>query len=162
MNGGTPIGLWDWAVAAYARPGAKEALLALQDDHGVDVALVLWRAWLCAQGLAPTREAEIEALAFSDAWAAGVVDPLRAARTTLKEPWPGVDAGAALALRARVLEAELEAERLQLLALEALASAPSPEGAEGGDLADALAVFAPLRHVPVDDVNQTAALFGPD
>ena len=39
------MGLWDWAVTAYSRPGAAQAFLALQDDHGQNTCLLLFSAW---------------------------------------------------------------------------------------------------------------------
>ena len=77
--------LWDWAVAAYGRPGAKGALLRLQEGAGVDVVLTLWRAWLWETGRAVSPEAEAGAIALSDAWRQAVVAPLRAARNALVE-----------------------------------------------------------------------------
>jgi hypothetical protein len=37
--------IWDWALAAYGRPGVPEAALALQDRHGQNTSFLLWAVW---------------------------------------------------------------------------------------------------------------------
>jgi uncharacterized protein (TIGR02444 family) len=152
--------LWNWAVETYARPGVKDALLALQDEHGVDVPLLLWRLWLAERGLEPEFLALQTALALSEEWTAGVVEPLRVARTTLKAPPPGVPAEAALELRRAVLEIEIRAEKLQLETLETLParSVDGGSGRESGGLLRVLESFPPLRHAPRTALNHLAGL----
>jgi hypothetical protein len=43
-------GLWPFALGFYARPGVAAALIALQDNAGVDVDLVLFAMWLGLSG----------------------------------------------------------------------------------------------------------------
>lgn len=112
------MGLWDWAVAAYGRPGVAPACLDLQDRFEQNVPLLLAAAWSAAQGRTLDLDA---AVALTRAWEADVVAPLRAARRGLKiahRPIP--DAGRE-ALRETVKAVELESERLLLAALETLA-----------------------------------------
>jgi uncharacterized protein (TIGR02444 family) len=150
--------LWDWAVETYARPGVKDALLALQDEHGVDAPLLLWRLWLHARGLEPELAALHTALAFSEEWSAGVVEPLRVARATLKTPPQGASPAAAAALRRSVLDVELAAEKLQLETLEAL-PARSVDGESGSaDLLAVLQSFPPLKHAARPALNQLSAV----
>jgi uncharacterized protein (TIGR02444 family) len=154
--------LWDWAVAAYGRPGAKGALLRLQEGAGVDVVLTLWRAWLWETGRAVSPEAEAGAIALSDAWRQGVVAPLRAARNALRPPPPGIGGEAASTLRRRILDAELEAERLQLQALERLTTNQAQSATEEmrrdrGSLQDWLWTFPPLAPAPVVDISALSA-----
>jgi len=81
-------------------------------------------------------------------WRSTVVQPLRSARRALKPP-PSVpfDPAAASALRARLLEAEIEAERQQQAAMEALA--PAPGDADPGPAArDNLLNFARHAGIP--------------
>lgn len=105
--------LWSWAVSAYGREGVAQAALALQDDYGQCVPLLLWAAF--------ARPAEPEmiarAVSLAQAWEAAVILPLRAARRGLKAELAGVEAPAREALRSRVKAAELESERLLLSAL---------------------------------------------
>ena len=42
------MGLWDWAVAAYGRPGVAPACLDLQDRFEQNVPLLLAAAWSAA------------------------------------------------------------------------------------------------------------------
>jgi uncharacterized protein (TIGR02444 family) len=134
---------WDYSLALYRRPGVEDACLELQRRHGLDVNLLLLCCWLGARGVAPDRAA----LACSElavrAWQVEVVRPLRAVRRRLKakledpEPssvhggWPDL----ARALRWRVLDLEIDAERLEQLALaRAIADLP-PSGTPGLALA---------------------------
>ncbi len=112
------VSFWDFSKAVYGQPGVQEACLALQDG-GLDVNLGLWIVWTVIYGRDP-GPAIGAAVDRSALWSAEVVKPLRAARTGLKFPPDFVEADAAAALRKTVLGAELEAERLEQLALEGL------------------------------------------
>lgn len=142
--------LWRWAVATYDRPGVKDALLDLQNQHGVDVPLLLWRLWLHEHGRAVEAEAEARALAFTREWREKVVGPLRSSRNALDV----IEADGARRLRIEVLEAELFAEKVQLENLEALPTAPAPETA---DLAAALAGWRELQSVPPTEFSPLLA-----
>ena len=114
--------LWCFALDLYARPGAAPACLALQDDAGADVTLVLYLLWCAATG----RWLDAGTIAAADAslapWRAAVVGPLRAARRAMKDAGllPGIDTERC---REWVKAAELEAERSALAALSAIAPA---------------------------------------
>jgi uncharacterized protein (TIGR02444 family) len=118
--------IWAWAQAAYARPGAREACLALQDQHGQNVCLLLWAAWSGAP-----VEALARGVALARAWEQAVVSPLRQVRRELKAQAGPIDAAGRERLREDIKAAELEAERLLLEALARLAGAGSgaPEAA---------------------------------
>lgn len=126
------MSLWDHAVRAYAAPRVEAICLALQDDHGQCVPLLLWAAW--------ARPADPDVIAgavgLARAWTAAAITPLRHARRALKADLPGIAAEPRLALRGRIKAAELEAEKLILDALEPL-SPPSTD-----DLCAALAACA--------------------
>ncbi len=105
--------LWDFAVDTYARTGVEAALLELQDAKGADVLLVLYALWLderaellSQNGLA-TLDAEL------GPWRARVVEPVRA----LRKQWR--DFPEAANLREALKKLELDAERHQLLIMEA-------------------------------------------
>ena len=75
------MGLWDWALAAYARPNVAAVCLALQDGHGQNVPLLLAAAWSAEQG----RTLDLDrAVTLVQGWEADVVGPLRVARRGLK------------------------------------------------------------------------------
>lgn len=130
--------LWRFALGFYARPGAAPACLALQDEAGCDVTLVLWLLWCAEDG----RPLDAGAIAAADArlarWRDAVVAPLRAARRAMREALlPGIDTETC---RGRVKAVELEAERLSLAALSA--TAPEASGVEAGAAARSLALYA--------------------
>lgn len=108
--------IWDWALAAYARPGVPEACLALQDAHGQNTPFLLWAVWAEADDAALLARAADAARA----WDALTVTPLRAVRRALKGAHPPVADAAREALREDVKGAELHAERVLLQTLAAL------------------------------------------
>ncbi|MBW8882612.1 MAG: TIGR02444 family protein, partial [Asticcacaulis sp.] len=101
---------WDWAVARYQRNGVAAACLALQDDHGQNVPLLLWAAWAAAHGMR-IEPRLAEAVRLARAWSDAVIVPLRGVRRRLKTPLSDGDEVARLKLRERVKAVELEAER---------------------------------------------------
>ncbi|MFO7482034.1 TIGR02444 family protein [Oceanibaculum nanhaiense] len=118
-----PPDFWSFSLDFYARPGVAEACLELQDRHGLDVNLVLYCCW---RGDI-LSEAQIRAaIALTAPWRAEIVQPLRTLRRRLKPGFPPVPEAGTLALRKRIADAELEAERLQQLALDALARNEGP------------------------------------
>jgi len=117
---------WTWALEAYARPGAAQACLELQDQHGQCVPYLLWVAWAAREGRALDRPTLAAGAAVSGRWEAAGVGPLRAARRALKPEVPGVADAAREALRAEVKALELQAEQLLIETLEALAPQPGP------------------------------------
>ncbi|MDM7946099.1 MAG: TIGR02444 family protein [Oceanibaculum nanhaiense] len=114
---------WSFSLDFYGRPGVVDTCLELQDRHGLDVNLVLyccWRGDILAQG-------QIQAaIDLTAPWRTEVVQPLRALRRRLKPGFPPFPDAEALALRKRIADAELEAERLQQQALDALARNEGP------------------------------------
>ena len=98
---------WEFTLELYPEPGVAAACIALQDEHGADVNLLLFALWAASRGARLTSDdiRRVEAAVYD--WRTGVVQPLRAARRALK---PFADAQA---LRENVKAAELEAERQQ-------------------------------------------------
>jgi len=115
--------LWDFAAEIWRRPGLEAACLALQDDDGQCVPLLLWRLWTLAERRAVSAGTVAAAVAVARGWNDSVVAPLRAIRLVLRPPRPPVDDDARLALRARLRDAELAAERALFEALEGLTTA---------------------------------------
>jgi uncharacterized protein (TIGR02444 family) len=116
---------WDYSLELYRRPGVEDACLELQRRHGLDVNLLLLCCWLGARGVALDRAALERAELAVRAWQVEVVRPMRAVRRRLKvkledpdpmsvhEGWPDL----AQALRRHALALEIDAERLEQLAL---------------------------------------------
>jgi uncharacterized protein (TIGR02444 family) len=115
--------IWEWALAAYARPGVADACLRLQDDFGQNTNLLLWAVWAEAKD----EVLLARAAALTRAWETAAVQPLRAARRALKAPLPLVADAAREGLRDDVKAAELRAERVLLETLAMLSG-----GTRGG------------------------------
>ncbi|MEM9682386.1 MAG: TIGR02444 family protein [Pseudomonadota bacterium] len=112
---------WDYSLAVYGKPGVAEACIALQDEHGVDVNILLFVCWLATVRDAPVEVDEIRrAIDQTAEWHDHVVRPLRSVRRWLKEGVDGVPAESAESLRGGVKKVELESERLQQELLYAL------------------------------------------
>ena len=117
--------LWSFALSTYARPGIEAACLRLQ-AQGADVCLLLCGAWLEQRGVALTAE-RLQALKqLAGPWQAQVVEPLRQVRMQWRSMAQQDELLAGL--RERVKALELDAERVLLTRLQALAHTwPSAE-----------------------------------
>jgi len=116
---------WDYCLDLYGRPAVEAACLELQRRHGLDVNLVLFCCWLGHRGIEADDPLLAAARRASEGWQIEVVRPLRSARRRLKatlanpaadsiqERWPELVSQ----LRERVLELEIDAERLAQLNL---------------------------------------------
>ena len=111
--------LWDWAVAAYARPEVERLCLTLQDQYGQSVPYLLWAAWAAREELELDAHALARGAALARRWERQAIAPLREVRRTLKTPADEIGDDARDGLRAQVQAAELAAERLLLEALQA-------------------------------------------
>jgi uncharacterized protein (TIGR02444 family) len=120
---------WRFSLAFYRQAGVAEACIALQDDCGVDVNLMLFLLWLAAGG----RQLSMDNIKELDAavrdWRELTVIPIRDIRRKLKAAPTLVEAGKQEAFRAKIKALELEAERLQQEALYRR-SGSAPRGSE--------------------------------
>lgn len=153
-----PHPFWRFSLRIYRAPGVQEACLALQEDCGADVNLLLLCGWLGCDGRALDKRRLRQAMACVATWQSDVIAPVRAARRAIKRnPLPGAEA--AQALRKQILALELELEYIEQSMLTDLAAqwpaptrhAPSREAIEAS-LARYLAM---LSHVvrPADAVH---------
>src|SRR5262245_59146745 len=128
---GSPF--WRFSLQFYRLPKVADACIALQEEAGVDVNLLLFLLWHAKQRRRLSA-ADVAALeAKIGPWRDVTVIPLRSVRRALKSPPALVEASTAEAFRNRIKAVELEAERLQQEAMYALA----PLGAEVGGLEEA-------------------------
>jgi uncharacterized protein (TIGR02444 family) len=118
--------LWTFSLAVYAAQAVQKECLDLQNDHGVDVNLLLFCAFVGAvHGAVLSDQAMKEATGVVDEWHKAVVRPLRQARRALKplgDATSPISAPAAQ-LRAGVKALELDAERIEQTLLEHWAAA---------------------------------------
>ena len=138
-------GFWDFSVRTYRTEGVPDACLALQNEYGADVNMLLYCAWVGAV-LGPfDGQLFAAASGFSRDWADNVVIPLRSARTWMKhtgctaDPVPTTEC---MKLRDKIKSVEFGAEKMQQ---EVLASFVAPED-RSGDAAEAVLedIFANL------------------
>ena len=109
--------LWAFSLQHYAKPGVKQACLALQDGAGLDVNVALACLWHERRGGKPLSERDIGALLEALAPSRHRVVAIRRIRRDAE------DAAGAAALYQSLKHAELQAENLVQLALyEALHS----------------------------------------
>ena len=125
MTDETPVSrqdAWDFIVARYRNltPQESKHLHALQDEQGLDIVLHLFQEYSAlrlGRSLTPDEVAAAESQMAG--WRSEVILPLRRLRRALKDSpsfAPGLQE-AAQALRARIAQAELDAEQAELYAL---------------------------------------------
>ena len=135
--------LWQFAEAVYGHAEVSQACLFLQDRCGVDVNVLLFALWLAAE-----RKIQIDVAVIREVdatvrqWRQEIVQPLRAIRRRLKTgPSPAPDA-ATEALRARLIDVEIELERIELSVLEGFDLMNLPQAADKPTAQNALSVVA--------------------
>ncbi len=163
---------WDFSLALYAQPEVERACLTLQDEHGLDVNLVLLAAFAAAGGRRLDAPAAARLRSFGEGFQRAVMQPLRQARRALKLQDTAPALAPILADRRRALAAlELDLERLEQLQLDQLrqavgldaAAAPAPAAAADDAaapeclLAANLAALYPERRLPAEALAALAA-----
>lgn len=111
--------LWDFSLVHYARTGVADACLSLQDEHGVNVNLLLWCVWLERRGLILDAARLRSAQKRIHAWDEHYVVPLRQLRRRIKAEFGVADAGIEQ-VRGQIKQAELLAEKQLQSLLETL------------------------------------------
>ncbi|MEP5764118.1 MAG: TIGR02444 family protein [Halieaceae bacterium] len=146
---------WDFSLDTYARPGVAAACLALQDQHGVDVNVLLYACFAAGRGVTLAK-ADLDAMdAVIEEWRCEVVKPLRMLRRRLPEATP---------LRDLVQQAELSAEQEQqgrMWELRKPAGDWPESGFSGELLAENLAALAAFYGLPVAAVAEFETLARP-
>lgn len=116
-------GFWDFSVRAYYGEGVQEAFLALQNERGVDINMLLFCIWLGRTHGEFTDGLFHAACDFSARWAQHVVVPLREVRTWMKGAGchdGKVPVHDCMDLREKVKGVEFAAEKMQEEVLESL------------------------------------------
>jgi uncharacterized protein (TIGR02444 family) len=120
---GSPF--WRFSLHFYRQPKVADTCIALQEEAGVDVNLLLFLLWQATRKRALTMADVAEIERRVGVWRDMTVIPLRTLRRALKAPPPLVAGAAAELFRTKVKAVELEAERLQQEAMYELARATS-------------------------------------
>lgn len=113
----TAPSLWQYALSLWKRPGVERAALLLQDQHNIPVCLLLAALWVAGRGVAPDAALAQALRDTAEEWERERIAPLRRLRRLAGSRPDWADWKRALQ------EAELEAERLLVDALEAQVSA---------------------------------------
>jgi uncharacterized protein (TIGR02444 family) len=130
---GSPF--WRFSLGFYRQPGVADACIALQDENGVDVNVLMFFLWFAMQQKEIMPDHARALWEQAALWRDHVVAPLRSVRRKLKEGVPLVERDTAEFFRTRIKAVELESERLEQEALFAMApsiktvAAPSVEAA---------------------------------
>lgn len=101
---------WRFALRLYAQPGVSPLCLALQDENGIDVNLLLFACWCGSIGRMLDANAVATVSSQTRPWTEAVVTKLREARRAWKEIGP--DAVQAKTGRETLKSIELLSERI--------------------------------------------------
>jgi uncharacterized protein (TIGR02444 family) len=132
---------WRFSLQFYRQSGVADACIALQDDCGVDVNLLLFVFWLASDGRQLTADEMRNLDERVRDWRNLTIIPIRDVRRKLKGTATLVEPGKQEAFRNKVKAIELDAERLQQEALYAFAqsgtlgTAAAPPAAARGNIA---------------------------
>lgn len=141
------VACWQAALEAYGHPGVEAACLALQDDYGLDVIVILTLGWLAARRTGLSDPGLDALVAAARPWQEGVVKPLRELRRRLKSEGDPAMARVYDSLK----KSELEAERSEMEALlAALARIETSTGDDPADSSDLIAHYAARAGVSLD------------
>ena len=104
---------WSFSLAVYAAPGVAAECLALQENSGVDVNVLLFCAWLGATKRSVLTLEDFAAIeAVVQPWRDMVIHPLRGVRGDIKA-MPDSTNEAVAALRKDAAALELRAEQIE-------------------------------------------------
>lgn len=111
---------WDWSLSAYKTKGVANTLLQLQDDHGLNINLLLWCVW-AGKFYCELEDAAVLRITSDTAqWHEKITKPLRQTRQDIKILTIGIPPPEQDSLRRRIKTLELESERLEQNYLAAL------------------------------------------
>lgn len=119
---------WDYSRHLYGLEGVADACLALQDDYGLDVNLLLFACWRASSERAVAPEAMMRVVAAARPWQNSVLMPVREVRRRLKSSRELFVHPQAERLRHELGAIELTMERAEQIAIvSAVAGDPGPK-----------------------------------
>ncbi len=153
---------WNFSVTLYSKHGVADSCLALQNEHGLDVNLMLFCIWYGKYHGELSSSQLDELLDFSLLWATNVVKPLRQARRWIKQNRDDCEIPAERleSFRERVKKLELEAEQLQQNRLQQLAHAGSERHDDGNTVASERNLDRYLQCLGVEKTESVVRLLG--
>lgn len=106
--------LWDFAVALYDQEPVKAACLRVQARYGLSISLLLGAIWTGIHGYGRLGATELETtIRRAMEWHRDVIEPMRALRRLLRQQPPAGVEGDTQLLRKQLVDAELDAERIE-------------------------------------------------
>ncbi len=106
--------LWEFAVAVYEQEVVKAACLRVQARYGLAISLLLGAIWTGKHGYGRLGATDLEtSIRRAVEWHRDVIEPLRALRRQLRQQPPAGAEEATHQLRRQLVEAELNAERIE-------------------------------------------------
>lgn len=106
--------LWEFALTLYDVDAVKQACFTIQARYGLSISLLLSTVWAGANGYGRLGATELEtAIRRAMEWHREIIEPLRALRRRLRQHPPQGMERRTERLRHRLLEQELEAERIE-------------------------------------------------
>jgi uncharacterized protein (TIGR02444 family) len=109
---------WRFSLRFYSRPGVAAACLALQDEAGADVNLMLFLLFLAEHKRQVTRDDIARLDGAVRNWRDSVVKPLRALRRVLKTGIGEIPIAVSETFRGQIKRLELESEHIEQHVLE--------------------------------------------
>lgn len=106
--------LWAFAVAIYEDDSVKAHCLSIQARYGLSISILLGAIWAGAHGYGRLGATHLEmAIRRGVEWHREIIEPMRALRWRLRQQPPGGLEERTESLRHRLLDEELEAERIE-------------------------------------------------
>jgi uncharacterized protein (TIGR02444 family) len=131
---------WDFALPLHETKGVGEAVIAMQDRHGVNVNCLLLSCWVGASGRGRLGEEGIrQAIEAAQVWNRDVVQALRSVRRVMRPGIPPIDKATSDSLRRRILEVEIDCERAEIVMLGQALDRAVKEGLNTDALAEDVA-----------------------
>ena len=114
--------LWSFSVDRYAKPGVQEAAVALQESQGADVNFLFYCVWCAVTGRDLLDVDEFEkAEKLVARWRGEITEPLRMLRNRIKADPELAEPKGAMNVRGKILDAEVESERIAQTMIESTA-----------------------------------------
>jgi uncharacterized protein (TIGR02444 family) len=109
---------WDFSIKFYGQNPVSSSCLALQENVGADINILLYCCWIASEGAAAMEGAEFsEIISVIEPWQSKVVNGLRQIRRSIKKD-PSLRFGSfSDGLRVSIKNSELEAEKLEQMIL---------------------------------------------
>lgn len=132
---------WDFSLSVYMTKDVPPACLVIQDNHQIDVNILLYCCWLGASGRGVMTRKELERVKRAvGPWHHNVVRALRAIRSALKDGMDPAPRSLSDAMRKRIAKTEIDCEHVEQLMLAAALDRPVTAGrTEDQRAADAVA-----------------------